>query len=248
MAAETGLHSLSGDARARVADRPMWIGANIDSFQRLLRPVTDKFGEKMTRAAAEFVHQSGRRHRGRGAPRLDVLAGARAVRPVDHRGREPRGPGHRLLRRPQHHGAREEARLPARGVPALDRAPRGHPPGPVHRRALAAGAFPVTRERDARCRRPRPRDPQGRGEAHPRGTSRRRGPDGRRGPARAAGNARTAGGPQPRVGDDEPARGPRRHHDGSGRSRPGPERRALRRDAAGPPQFGAAASHGCCRR
>lgn len=50
VAAETGLHSLSGDARARVVDRPMWIGANIDSFQRLLRPVTDKFGERATRA------------------------------------------------------------------------------------------------------------------------------------------------------------------------------------------------------
>ncbi|MFN3216988.1 MAG: zinc-dependent metalloprotease [Acidimicrobiales bacterium] len=60
VATETGLHSLSGEARARVADRPMWIGANIDSFQRLLRPVTDKFGEKMTRARmSSFTSRAG---------------------------------------------------------------------------------------------------------------------------------------------------------------------------------------------
>ena len=46
VAAETGLRSLTGDARARVADRPMWIGANIQSFQRLLAPVTEKLGAK----------------------------------------------------------------------------------------------------------------------------------------------------------------------------------------------------------
>ncbi len=44
--AETGLRSMSGAARARIVDRPMWIGANIDSFQRLLRPVIDKLEEK----------------------------------------------------------------------------------------------------------------------------------------------------------------------------------------------------------
>lgn len=46
VAAETGLRSLSGNARARVADRPAWIGANIASFQRLLAPVTDKMSSK----------------------------------------------------------------------------------------------------------------------------------------------------------------------------------------------------------
>lgn len=46
VAAETGLRSLSGNARARVADRPAWIGANIASFQRLLAPVTEKMSSK----------------------------------------------------------------------------------------------------------------------------------------------------------------------------------------------------------
>jgi coenzyme F420 biosynthesis associated uncharacterized protein len=42
VAAETGLRSLSGPARARVTDRAGWVQANIASFQRLIRPVTDR--------------------------------------------------------------------------------------------------------------------------------------------------------------------------------------------------------------
>jgi coenzyme F420 biosynthesis associated uncharacterized protein len=44
----TGLVSLAGPARARVTDRAGWIRANIGSFQRLLRPLTDKLAERMT--------------------------------------------------------------------------------------------------------------------------------------------------------------------------------------------------------
>ncbi len=39
---ETGLRSLAGPARARVADRPGWVRANVASFQRLLRPLSDR--------------------------------------------------------------------------------------------------------------------------------------------------------------------------------------------------------------
>ena len=46
VAEETGLRSQMGDARGRVADRSMWIEANINSFQRLLRPLSDKLAEK----------------------------------------------------------------------------------------------------------------------------------------------------------------------------------------------------------
>jgi coenzyme F420 biosynthesis associated uncharacterized protein len=52
VAAETGLRSLAGPARARVADRPQWVTANVASFQRLLRPVTDKLGAQLDRATA----------------------------------------------------------------------------------------------------------------------------------------------------------------------------------------------------
>jgi len=38
----TGLRSTAGAARARVTDRAGWIRANIASFQRLLRPITDR--------------------------------------------------------------------------------------------------------------------------------------------------------------------------------------------------------------
>ncbi|MBV8692912.1 MAG: zinc-dependent metalloprotease [Actinobacteria bacterium] len=48
--AETGLRSLAGPARARVTDRAGWVRANIASFQRLLRPVTDKLGSRLAGA------------------------------------------------------------------------------------------------------------------------------------------------------------------------------------------------------
>src|SRR5437868_2306705 len=50
VAAETGLRSLAGPARARVTDRAGWVRANIASFQRLLRPVTEKLGSRLSGA------------------------------------------------------------------------------------------------------------------------------------------------------------------------------------------------------
>ena len=43
----TGLRSLAGPARARVTDRAGWVRANLASFSRLLRPLTDKLGERV---------------------------------------------------------------------------------------------------------------------------------------------------------------------------------------------------------
>lgn len=48
VAEATGLRSLAGPARARVTDREGWIRANIASFSRLLRPLTDKLGAKVS--------------------------------------------------------------------------------------------------------------------------------------------------------------------------------------------------------
>src|SRR5438067_8112388 len=48
VAQETGLRSLAGPARARVTDRAGWVRANVASFQRLLRPLTEKLGKRMT--------------------------------------------------------------------------------------------------------------------------------------------------------------------------------------------------------
>src|SRR3989440_2047707 len=47
VAEATGLRSLSGPARPRVTDRAGWVRANIASFQRLLRPVTEKLGTRL---------------------------------------------------------------------------------------------------------------------------------------------------------------------------------------------------------
>jgi coenzyme F420 biosynthesis associated uncharacterized protein len=46
----TGLRSASGAARARVVDRDDWVRANIASFQRLLRPLTDRMAERLDSA------------------------------------------------------------------------------------------------------------------------------------------------------------------------------------------------------
>jgi coenzyme F420 biosynthesis associated uncharacterized protein len=47
VALETGLRSLSGPARGRVTDRTGWIDANIAGFRRLLKPLTDKLGDRL---------------------------------------------------------------------------------------------------------------------------------------------------------------------------------------------------------
>ncbi len=43
----TGLTSAAGPARARVVDRADWVRANLASFGRLLRPLTDKMAERL---------------------------------------------------------------------------------------------------------------------------------------------------------------------------------------------------------
>src|SRR3954454_25100079 len=47
VAQETGLRSLAGPARARVTDRAGWVRANLSSFQRLLRPLLEKFDDRV---------------------------------------------------------------------------------------------------------------------------------------------------------------------------------------------------------
>jgi len=49
VAETTGLRSLAGPARARVTDRAGWVRANVASFRRLLRPVTEKLGDRMSK-------------------------------------------------------------------------------------------------------------------------------------------------------------------------------------------------------
>lgn len=51
VAQTTGLRSLAGPARARVTDRNGWVRANIASFQRLLRPLLDKFELRLSSAS-----------------------------------------------------------------------------------------------------------------------------------------------------------------------------------------------------
>jgi coenzyme F420 biosynthesis associated uncharacterized protein len=51
----TGLRSSAGPARARVTDRTGWVQANINSFQRLLAPLTEKIGDRLPSGPAGAV-------------------------------------------------------------------------------------------------------------------------------------------------------------------------------------------------
>ncbi len=53
VAAETGLVSLAGSAKARVTDRAGWVDANLASFDRLTRPLLAKFAADENDAADE---------------------------------------------------------------------------------------------------------------------------------------------------------------------------------------------------
>lgn len=57
VAATTGLRSLAGPARARVTDRAGWVRANLASFQRLLRPLTEKLGERVSGPLAPLTRR-----------------------------------------------------------------------------------------------------------------------------------------------------------------------------------------------
>ncbi len=51
VATATGLRSLTGPARARVTDRAGWVRANVASFQRLLKPLVEKFEPRLPTGA-----------------------------------------------------------------------------------------------------------------------------------------------------------------------------------------------------
>jgi coenzyme F420 biosynthesis associated uncharacterized protein len=55
VAQATGLRPQSGPARARVTDRAGWVHANVRSFQRILRPITEKLGDRMGSSPASTV-------------------------------------------------------------------------------------------------------------------------------------------------------------------------------------------------
>ena len=58
VAACTGLRSLSGPARGRVTDRLGWIDANLASFKRLLRPLTEKLGGRLDKTTAPLARRA----------------------------------------------------------------------------------------------------------------------------------------------------------------------------------------------
>ena len=83
----TGLRSLAGPARARVTDRAGWVRANVASFQRLLRPLTDKLGERIGSTPAGAAHPAVRRRRGRACCSAGCRPGCSASTTCCRRGR-----------------------------------------------------------------------------------------------------------------------------------------------------------------
>ena len=233
VAEATGLRSLAGPARARVTDRAGWVKANIASFQRLLRPITDRLDEQHDRP-----RRSRRWPAGWPAPRSGrCSAGCRAGCSASttcwsSRTRTPTTRTSCTTSGPNIIGLEKRFAFPPRefrlwlalhevthraqftGIPWM----RQHFLGLVNQTVQAVDPDPEAVPRRAR---PPGRGPEGRTQA----ARRRRDHGG----ARDTRAARGAGsGERP----DEPARGPRRRHDGSRRRRPHPERRPLRPGAA----------------
>ena len=130
----------------QVVDRPGWVDANASGMAALLDPLVAKLAEKQdTRPGPLATADRLPRHRrpGRRHPRLPLLPGARPVRDLRHR--RPAAARRAEHRRHRAEARRRPDRLPALGLPA-----RGHPPAPVHRRAVAQAA---PRGRDRRVRR-----------------------------------------------------------------------------------------------
>ncbi len=151
-----GCWSLARPGPGLVTDRAGWVKANVGSFQRLLKPLTDKFEGRIGNVTGAS-----------GPP----AAGGRGGRP-------PRLDGHRVLGQydllvieddddrddqdvvyyvgPNVLALEKRVRVPAPGVPPVAGPPRGHPPGPVHGRAVAAAALPGPGRPDLRLGRRRP--------------------------------------------------------------------------------------------
>ena len=149
----TGLRSLAGPARARVATRQDWVAANIASFQRLFKPMTERLGEKLT---------------GPLAPAARAFAGAEVGALLGWMSKRVLGQYDLLVspdERPEDQdivyyvGANVLAlekrfAFPPPRVPPLVGAARGHPPGAVHRCPVDARPLRGPRRDHAGRRRP----------------------------------------------------------------------------------------------
>ena len=220
-----------GPARARVTDRAGWVRANIASFHRLLRPLTDKLGERMGDGPARrrsVARVAGRRGRAR------CSAGCRT---------RVLGQYDLLIVEDEEPDEQDIVYYVGPNVLALEKR-FAFPPREfrlwlalhevTHRAQFTGVPVAATRTSCRSSRRAWRRRP--RSQALP-----RRAATGRRGSCEPAATRSTTAASSPcsrrpsstRVleqiaGTDEPARGPRRRHHGPGRRRPHPQRRPLR--------------------
>ena len=123
----------------------------------------------------------------------------------------------------------------------VDRDPRGHPPGAVHRRAVDEALLPVAGREHAVVDRSRPAPARAGAGPRGRGVPQRAQPARRRRPRRAARQRRAARRARQRAGAHVVARGPRQQRDEPARAR---ARRRSGAHGASPPRAPAERGHG----
>ena len=246
--AETGLKSLAGPARARVADRAGWIRANLPRSSACCGP--SPTGSASRWATPRSPPSAARSPAPRWAPCSGWMS-TRVLGQYDLLVIEDENPEDQDLVYyvgPQRPGPGEALRLPAPGVPPVAGPPRGHPPHAVHRRPVAAAALPRPWSTTAWA--PFDPDPKRCVEALRRAADEvraGRNPLDEGGLVAVLATPRAAAGPRAHRRADEPARGPRRRDHGPGRRRPDPQRRAVQPGAAPRRQQCQRAGHGCSR-
>ena len=186
-------------------------------MQRLLAPLIARVGERMARSRVAPI---GRRVAGTETGVLLGYLSQRVLGQYDLLVLDDDAVGRRgLLRRRQRPRVGEALRVPAARLPALDRDPRGHAPGAVHRRAVDEALLPVAGRERAVVDRSRPAAARAGARARRRRVAQRPQPARRRRPRRAPrqrGAARRAG---QRAGADVAARGARQQRDEPARAR-----------------------------
>ena len=230
---ETGMRSLRGPARAEVVDRADWVRANINSMRRLLRPLTERLESGLNGPLALPAQTVA-------GVEVGTMLGWMATRVLgqydallfdeENAGDVVYYVGPNVLAIEKRFG------FPPREFRLVAGAARGHPPRAVHRHRLDAGLLPFADRRHPRRRRYRSSPVARSADAFGRSGASRPQPARRRRPRRAARRSRAVRHPAEDAGPHEPARGPRRRHDGSRRARPTAERGAFLRHAARAPQ------------
>ena len=135
----TGLKSLAGPPNVVVVDRLGWVDVNISSFQRLLRPLTERLAERQRRMPAR-ASTAGSAISGAEVGLILAWLSSRVLGQYDLFGDGEGGDAVYFVRAERREHRATECLSPPR-VPTLDRDPRTHAPGAVHGGAVDASVL-----------------------------------------------------------------------------------------------------------